>query len=216
MSLKNKKYTSAVKEARQLLLVREKAKLKIAKLAYESCDIIVGGHITGEVFSLTMFAKDIGMSKKTLSDWVHNYEIQLVAKGLKKKNKNLEVPTKQNDLNKIRKVLRSKEGGLRKNITEKEVHKAIKEVASTGEDDEEIAKLARYIRQTEYKICHDLELETIDQEKLSLILECATRINSKLKKYFTIYERPKVTIRTQDPQARKSRVRTLRLVEKSA
>jgi hypothetical protein len=67
-------WSRCVKDSRLLLLSAAKAKLKICELAQEACDIWHGGggHWSGfgEQYHLGKFAEEIGMSSKTLGNWM--------------------------------------------------------------------------------------------------------------------------------------------------
>lgn len=75
---KNKKETKttarqwqiAVRKAKQFVSNYDKARWIIAGLAMEVCEIKVGGH-TDRTYTLAQFAKEIGLERGTLSDWVH-------------------------------------------------------------------------------------------------------------------------------------------------
>ena len=64
---KERRYKQAVVEAKRIYAQIKKDQMAIAKLAYENCDIITGGHISGTMYSLTMFAQDVGINRKTNS-----------------------------------------------------------------------------------------------------------------------------------------------------
>lgn len=211
-----RKYNKAVQQARELLKIRENAKMRIAKLAYENCDVILGGHITGEIFSLTMFAKDINMSRKTLSDWVTNYQIKIsiekekisLPKETKRKLIN-DTPETQNELNKIRKVMRKEEGGVRKNLNKQGLKKAIKKVYSESPEDEILRNLTRHLKNLDYHITEgQTDLEYVDQKTLSAIHDLSKRVGARLDRYFAVYEKPKVQIRKLSASTSKASVRT--------
>jgi len=201
---KERKYRSAVAEAKNLLATLEKAKMRIAQLAYENCEVILGGHAVGDRYSLSMFASDIGVNRKTLSDWVHNYEIKLRIEEESKKNKNLkkvladgsDSPKTQKQLNEIRKILRSKKGGLKKNITPAKVAEAAQQLINFTEEDRNIAFYKKQIMTLEYALCHEgLDLTQIDQDDLAYIEGFAKNIIKKLGNHFKVYERPSVNLR---------------------
>ena len=77
-------YTDLVKEATVLLRTAQLYRLKVAKMAIKACTIRHGGKSTG-YYTLTDFAKDIGCSRKDLSEWVLVYK--RVAVHLEKKIK---------------------------------------------------------------------------------------------------------------------------------
>lgn len=83
---KNEKYLKLVDEAKELYKEHELIPLKIAKIAIEVCTIRHGGRAT--FYTLTDFANDTGINRKTLSAWVLTYKI--VASKIPNKIKNNE------------------------------------------------------------------------------------------------------------------------------
>lgn len=73
----SERYLELVEEAKKLIHEHELIPLKIAKIAVEVCTIGHGGRAT--YYTLTDFAKDTGISRKTLSGWVITYRV-VVAK----------------------------------------------------------------------------------------------------------------------------------------
>lgn len=69
----SKKYLELVEEAKKLIHEHELIPLKIAKIAMEVCTIRHGGRAT--YYTLTDFANDTGISRKTLSSWVITYRV---------------------------------------------------------------------------------------------------------------------------------------------
>lgn len=204
----SEKYKNSVKKAKLLYKEIQKNQLAIAKLAYETCEIIVGGHQVGTRYSLTMFAEDAGINRKTLSDWVHNYEIHLIAKNkLKSKKLNPSKLNNQKDLNAIRLILRKQEGGLTQNKTPAKILDAYEKICERSDDARRIAALARSIKNLEYNICyHGAELEMVEQEDLAMIHEFSKNIKKALDQYFRVYEKPTVVLRkTNKFESRKNR-----------
>lgn len=205
---RTEKYKKSVKKAKALYKEIQKNQMAIAKLAYDTCEIIVGGHLIGTRYSLTMFAEDAGINRKTLSDWVHNYEIQLIASNkLKSKKLNPQRLNNQKDLNAIRLILRKQEGGLAKNKTPAKILDAYEKMCERSDDARRISALARSIKNLEYNICYNgAELEVVEQEDLALIHEFSKNIKKALDRYFDIYEKPPVVLRKSDKfEARKNR-----------
>lgn len=85
--MKNKEFAKKVKDSvvagaklyQRYLELDEKAaniRAKIAKLAMETCEIHHGGRYN-EIYTLTKFSDDIGMSSKTLTTWIQIYKMGL-------------------------------------------------------------------------------------------------------------------------------------------
>ena len=68
-----KLYLEKVTEAKVLLghlRNTNEYRMRIAGLAVEACEIVLGGHKGKDRYTLVQFAKDIGMNHSTLHDWV--------------------------------------------------------------------------------------------------------------------------------------------------
>lgn len=111
---KNKTYDQLVIEAKNLIVTRDLMALKIAKMAVIACTIKHGGK-SGKLYTLTDFAKDVGMPYKTLSNWTITY--RMVASKIEKYIKTNEDWSKARDIsNKLitERTLNRKASGLKK------------------------------------------------------------------------------------------------------
>jgi len=72
-----KNYQKLVVSARYLVEKMEDQKVKIARLCVRACYIQIGGHRAkgggAKFYTLSQFAVDVGLNRKTLSDWVDTY-----------------------------------------------------------------------------------------------------------------------------------------------
>lgn len=197
-------YEKAVKKARGLVREREKMKWKIAKLAYDTCEVVIGGHHnkTKEIYSLTKFADDIGVNRKTLSDWVHNYEIRLHLHDLGKISGTTTHLSDETVINETRKKLRAMDGGLIKNKTPKTIAKTFELVMEESHEERQLKSLIKQATTLEFKIVHELDLTQIDQTKLARTLKLCESIKSKLDLHFDIYKKPRVILRKQNAKHR--------------
>lgn len=70
-------WKKAIHDCKLLIMDGSKAKIEIGKRAYDACDIIQGGggHWSNHKNQYTMshFARDIGMNRRTLSSYVYVY-----------------------------------------------------------------------------------------------------------------------------------------------
>jgi hypothetical protein len=62
-------WRECVDEAKILLKMTHESRMKIVALAEKCCTIHQGGRSTDSRYTLTRFAKDIGMNKQTLLEW---------------------------------------------------------------------------------------------------------------------------------------------------
>lgn len=69
-----KKRNRLIEHARKLVETRNNAKWEICKIALEVCEVQLGGHGHEELYTITNFAEEIGMNRKTLSCWMLDYE----------------------------------------------------------------------------------------------------------------------------------------------
>lgn len=78
----SKKYDALVVEAKRLLKNAEACKYRVAQMALEVCDIRHGGRSEG-YYTITDFARDIKIKRRTLARWVHIYRDVLLRTGIK-------------------------------------------------------------------------------------------------------------------------------------
>lgn len=71
----DKQFEKLVREARQYYGKTEGYRFKIAKIALEACDIVLGGRSPDNRFTATRFAKAIGMEPHTLLEWTRIYRL---------------------------------------------------------------------------------------------------------------------------------------------
>lgn len=70
----SKKYREAVEEAKKLVKFRTELKYEIVKIALSVCVIKEGNSNSYEQYTLSAFARDIGVAKGTISRWKLEYE----------------------------------------------------------------------------------------------------------------------------------------------
>jgi hypothetical protein len=162
---------------------------KIAEMALEVCQIKHGGNSTG-FYTLTNFADDIGINRKTLSGWVAIYrDILLKCR--------INTPTQKDwsDASKVERVLKSegrienkKKGAPRaknayvKNMDEKVVLELFEKFQKEDEDEEyELGKILSSSRHNNFKL-KELDLYACDQAKISELLEILNESISLLGK----------------------------------
>lgn len=84
MELSDKEFTALkdqrVREAKNMLEAVDQYQYEIAKRCVEVCDIRHGGKTIEKIYTLSNFADDIGLNRKTLSGWVSAYR-HVVIKG---------------------------------------------------------------------------------------------------------------------------------------
>lgn len=74
-------YESLVEHAQKLLEQIKVNRIEIAKIALQVCEISHGG-ISGDKYTLSKFADDIGMKRRTLSNWVELYRDIILKVGI--------------------------------------------------------------------------------------------------------------------------------------
>ncbi len=77
------RYQDYVDHARKLLSQIESHQAQIAEIALKVCEIRHGGPSEG-VYTLSRFADDIGLERRTLSNWVALYRDIILKAGIKK------------------------------------------------------------------------------------------------------------------------------------
>lgn len=187
--MKQSFYDKQVLRAKRLVQKRNVLKWEIAKIAYETCEIVVGGKRKEDTYSLTKFANDIGMNRKTLSDWVHNYKIKLVLE----ETKEVETVT-ETICNELRKKLRASEGGLRESISKERVAKTLQEIRSENHELVKLQLLKKQLINLEFAICHSYKLDEIEPTILAEIEVHIEKIRHSLIAHFKKINRPKVKL----------------------
>lgn len=180
MKTMNIKYQKLVSAAISITKDIKNSKIAIADLAIKACKIKLGGQLVG-FYSLTNFADDIGVNRKTLSTWVHARKIQ---KTLKKQNINVET---ENQLNKIAVVMKSKGNGTHNRVEKysdtKLVLEAHAESNSLSVEDVNIKTMLTTAKLTHFRI-DSYVLSELNQDELKSIMLLLTKTVTKLRKHF--------------------------------
>jgi hypothetical protein len=130
-------YKDLVLHAKMLLRQRDLISLKIAKMAIEVCTIRHGG-MSQDVYTLSDFATDIGLSRKVLSSWTITYKtvVQKIENEIKTKEDWNKAQKLSDRLIKQRTILRKQEG-LKKGEKSKfknELDRSAKEILAEFRD----------------------------------------------------------------------------------
>jgi signal transduction protein with GAF and PtsI domain len=68
-------HTRLIKHAKELLEIKQAAKWQICEIALEVCFIQdTKGKVPKDAYTITLFAEEIGMNRKTLSCWILDYQ----------------------------------------------------------------------------------------------------------------------------------------------
>jgi hypothetical protein len=86
MENQNKEYLSLVAKGKSLLKTVVCYQATLAAYTLKVCTISHGGRAGSKFYTLTDYAKDLGMNKKTLSEWVSTYKIVIKTVGLNNNN----------------------------------------------------------------------------------------------------------------------------------
>ena len=154
MNAKLENYNQAVNKAKILLKQRNELKYEIVKLALNVCIIKEGNNTSHNKYTLTSFAKDIGIPKGTLSRWKLEYENVLKKVTIKKK------------------IDRHALDQTMKRVTAKTSKKEVQRIYtkfSEGYNTKEDKTLRCYtdrIKSMHFFICYNVNLTSLDQEIL--------------------------------------------------
>lgn len=153
-------YREAVKQCKFLLKQRSELKYEIVKMALSVCIIKEGNNSSHRNYTLTAFAKDIGIPKGTLSRWKLEYENVIVKVGGKGKNFKLN----PHALNNTMREVNSK--------TPKNKVNEIYKKYSTGYNTPEDKTLNVYntrLRSMHFFICYGSDLSKLNSDELALM-----------------------------------------------
>jgi hypothetical protein len=179
-----KKYDKLVIQAKALVKEINDNKWKVAKLALEAVDIKTGGHLK-EVYSISKFADDIGLHRKTLSNWITEYKTVVV-----------HLPEESLSLLPLKGTLRGAitrtyQEASRTNQKDPEVIRDLfNKQFYRNQEDRELETFLRQMRNLEFFINKKIVLKKMDQQHLSELLFNCNKITNGLNKHFRDYERP--------------------------
>ena len=180
MKLLNREYELLVLAAKKTIGEIENYKLHIADLAIKACNIKLGGHLTG-FYSVSNFADDVGINRKTLSCWIHNRKIQVELK--KKKIK----VTDEHELNKVRLVLRADTGNSHGRVNKysdpRSVVKAYTKNKTVNPEDRDVANMIASLGTIKFRI-GSYALSKLDQDNLINVHQLIMEINQTLSNHF--------------------------------
>ena len=164
------KYSNLVKEGKELYKTISSGKWKICELAEKACTIKLGGHAGKEYYTVAKFANDIGMSRKTLSEWLCEY--RTIYKQLPKKEKST---AKNRDIREASRLLRGRKP------TKDKAREAYKQITSRTTEDIAIIDMSRRIRGFVGTIGSEYVLKMLNQDDLKDIKESADMIVALLQ-----------------------------------
>jgi len=180
MQVINQEYQRLVSAAIRTLKEVESSKMHVADLAIKACTIKLGGHLTG-FYSITNFADDIELNRKTLSCWIHNRKIQIE---LEKKKVKVDV---ESDLNKIRIILRGEQQGQQGNINKysdpSAVIRAYEKSNKISPEDQKIKNMIVNLGTIKFRI-GSYVLPKLEQDSLKEVYSLVTSIKDMLDSYY--------------------------------
>ncbi|MDD0853028.1 hypothetical protein HBN50_07965 [Halobacteriovorax sp. GB3] len=185
-------YQEYVKGAKELLSQIDSYQYKIAEMAMAVCQIRHGGRSEG-YYTLTEFSNDIGMNRKTLSEWVHAYrDICLKI--------DLRTPTQEewSKANKVSRLLKSElateksnnntqksKSNSRKDVSKERIQKIYNEI--TNDPFDTISKFERIYESTLFasKTINKIDLHKISNQKLRRTLKNIVSIKEQLEQFLS-------------------------------
>lgn len=163
MKLKNitaAKRNRIIKHARTLVELRNNSKWDICRLALEICDF-VKGRIPEGAYTITRFAEDIGMNRKTLSCWILDYRFASNAMDLSKPLSDKETKRINSAISKARLAVKGNTGQW--TLTENEEQEVSSCVHKYLHEDDHTWKLRSFIRNSKH---HLFFLKGLNKKKL--------------------------------------------------
>lgn len=185
-------YQEYVNRAKNLLGQIDAYQAKIAQMAMEVCEIRHGGK-SDAYYTLTDFANDIGINRKTLSSWVHTYRDVLLKSDIR-------VPSDKDWSNALlvsrflkteREIINKEDNssGSKKAFKKSIPKERVKEIftkVSNGEFEEiriieSIYSTSRYFK----NVFGNIDFSKCDRKKLLQIMENLDRVSDAINEYLT-------------------------------
>lgn len=160
-------YKKAVKKAIKLVKAIKDARYEVAKIAISVCDIKTGGGTGKNHYTITSFAKDIGINPNTLHRWRREYLLVISKIGDNKiKRMALDATLKRVDSktppSSVRKIY----------VSELKKHKT--------EDDTKLEDCLKRVKTIQFLICHQFKLDKMNKETLLAIKEICLSIDREI------------------------------------
>jgi len=167
--MNKKKWDRAVLKSIELLDKRRAYKWEVVKLALSVCIIKEGNNQSFSKYTLTAFARDIGIAKGTLSKWKMEYQNVILKADI--------------DLNKINKhALNQTMRKVNSNTTKSEVKKIYKShLKYNTREDKTLTCYVDRLRSMHFFICFGSDLKSLNPEKLKELNKYCLDINKAIK-----------------------------------
>jgi len=167
------KYSDAVKQAKLLVKQRNKLKYEIAKIALSVCIVQEGNCQSVSLYTLSSFAKDIGIARGTLNRWTLEYKY-IVSKIPKGEKVNIHA------LNRTMEI-------INKDTSSKEVKRIYDSYTKyDNPEDKTLVDYKKRLASMHFFICYSARLEKLnktDLEEMRMlsqdIVDCITTMKSK-------------------------------------
>lgn len=152
-----KKYKEAVKECKVLVKNRREMKIEVVKKALSVCIIKEGNNCSHKHYTLSAFARDIGIAKGTLSRWKLEYEN--VHKKLRKGTKI--------DKHAYENTMRS----VKSDTSNKEVQKIYNKFLNgyNTPEDKTLFCYTNRLRSLHAFVCYKVDIKRLDQERIETV-----------------------------------------------
>lgn len=169
----NQQWIAAITEARLFIKNYDRSRWRVADLAISVCDMSHGGRKKTQ-FSVARFAKEIGLNKKTLYEWIRakvvlidRLPISMQKEALKKK--------KYNDLREISSRLTVKS-------SDSDIESAYNEYFSQEQDDLKFKKYHKHLKSLLYNASRPSQMMNVNSEIILDIISTLDRTSDLLKK----------------------------------
>lgn len=149
-----------VSHARELVKLHLEAKWEVCKIALKVCVIKQGGQVHSKEYTLTKFADDIGMNRKTLSCWILEYRSVYLKLGIDSSKMNFDQAKRfSGAIARTRAVLYNfKEGNVEEkvaNMSKERVRETFQEIMETDKVTKRLGDFIKNLKHHEYTFTHE-------------------------------------------------------------
>lgn len=182
-------YKEAVKKCREMVKTRTAYKWEIVKIALSVCIVKTGNNSGHRQYTLTNFAKDIGIAKGTLSRWKLEYE-NIVIKLPKTKREKL-------DTHALNQTMRKTSAGT----STQEVRRIYNSHMNySSPEDKTLRVYCDRLRSMHFFICYGTDLKSLNKEDLDCMENYCKEMLKSIK--------TKKTMRAKKPVAALNRAKS--------
>lgn len=177
---REEKFQNGVREALQYVNNYDKVRWKIVDIAINVCDISHGGRKSDSLWTLSRFADEIEINRKTLSEWVRCKKLVL-----EKLPKGIQENPQKHKFDDFKMTLER----VNENSTNSEVESFFLEVTNLNPEQRKFKKYLKHINSVLYNVQRPLLMKDIEDELLNEFVQKCQLIANLCKTEFQLRER---------------------------